>query len=423
MGRIYYRRSILVILLAFYGMIIFSQENKPLQGSYSNNGAVKVFIDCNRCDMNYTRQNIPYVNYVRDVKEAEVYILVTDQRSGSGGNQFTFKFQGHGRFSDLNDTLISTTSPDQTNTAIRQKLTNMLKMGLMRYVAKTPMADEIEISYSDAIVAEEVEDNWNFWVFGLQTSPRYTMEETYRRLEISNSVEISRITPDLKFEIDFRQNFNRQRFIEDESDTTYLRNSEFLNNLIVMSISDHWSAGMRWQIGKSTWENYDLNFDLMPALEYNLYPYSEATHHQLRFQYSAGVQFSNYSDTTLFNKTKEILSLQTLRIAYEIQEKWGSINISLRGSNFLHNFAHNRIELDGYLRIRLFKGLSVSLNGGAGYINDRINLAKGELSEAERLLRLKQQATKYEIRGGISLTYIFGSIFNNVVNPRFSGGG
>ncbi len=52
--------------------------------------AVRIFIDCNHCDMNYIRREIPYVNYVRDVKEAQVYILETEQRTGSGGEEFTF---------------------------------------------------------------------------------------------------------------------------------------------------------------------------------------------------------------------------------------------------------------------------------------------------------------------------------------------
>ncbi|MFO7621559.1 MAG: hypothetical protein R6W81_09890, partial [Bacteroidales bacterium] len=47
--------------------------------------AIRVFLDCRTCDMNYTRQEIPYVNYVRDVKEAQVFVLVTDQNAASGG--------------------------------------------------------------------------------------------------------------------------------------------------------------------------------------------------------------------------------------------------------------------------------------------------------------------------------------------------
>jgi hypothetical protein len=373
--------------------------------------------------MNYIREQIPYVNYVRDVREAEVYILVTSQNAGSGGRQYTYTFQGQEKFYELNDTLVYTTSPDQTSTIIREKTTNMLKMGLMRYVARSPMFNEIDIRHNEQLESEEVVDRWNNWVFELQTSPRFSIEETYRRIDLSNSIEISRITPELKIEIEIDHDFNRQRFIEDDFDTTYIRSSKSLDNLIVKSINNHWSAGIRWDIGGSTRENYDFNSEFMPAIEYNLFPYSEATHRQLRFQYNAGIQFSNYSDSTFYNKEKETLYKHSLRIAYQVQEKWGSVNLSLEGSNYLHNFSQNRLELDGFVRIRILKGLSISVNGGVGYINDQLNLAKGELSEAERLLRLRQQATRYEIRGGISFTYVFGSIYNNIVNPRFGNGG
>lgn len=422
MTRNNHRKSTVIFLSILFSLPALSQGNVILPDT-TRNSAVKIFLDCRNCDMNYTRQQIPYINYVRDVREAEVYILVTNQNTGSGGTKFTYRFQGQGKFDGLNDTLIYMSSPDQTSTEIREKRTNMLKMGLMRYVAKTPLFDEIDIRHNSRLEAEEVTDNWNYWVFELQTSPRFNMEESYRRLDLNNSISVSRITPDLKLEFEIDQNFNRQRFIEDDYDTMYVRSAKSFDNLIVKSINNHWSAGIRWDIGASTWENYDFNSEFKPAIEYNLYRYSEATHRQLRFQYSAGIQFSNYSDTTMYNKTKETLYNQSLRIAYQVQEKWGSINLSLGGSNYLHDFTKNRLELDGFVRVRILKGLSVSINGGVGYINDQMNLAKGELSEAERLLRLRQQASRYEIRGGLSFTYVFGSIFNNVVNPRFGNGG
>ncbi len=37
--------------------------------------AMNVFLDCRSCDMNYIREELPYINYVRDVGEAQVYIL------------------------------------------------------------------------------------------------------------------------------------------------------------------------------------------------------------------------------------------------------------------------------------------------------------------------------------------------------------
>ena len=62
----------------------------------------------------------------------------------------------------------------------------------------------------------------------------------------------------------------------------------------------------------------------------------------------------------------------------------------------------------------------MSVNGEAAYINDRLNQRKGELTEAERLLRLKQQATSFEVGASLSINYTFGSIYSNVVNPRFN---
>ena len=385
----------------------------------SRTGALKVFMDC-RCDINYIRQEIPFINYVRDVAIAQVYILVTNQNTASGGNQYTFSFQGLAEFKGINDTLVLTTLPDETSAMIREGQVNVLKIGLMRYIAHTPMRKEIDIRYTEGLQTEEVIDKWNNWVIDLQTSPRFNSEESYSTLNLFNSINISKVTPDIKLEIDFDHSYNKQKYKEDEEENTYIRQSEAVDILFVRSLGEHWSAGLTWGLGGSTQANYSSNHEVMPAIEYDLYPYSKATHKQLRFLYSAGYQGSNYIDTTIYNLTNEHRFKQILRIGYQVQEKWGSINLSLSGSNYFHDFSKNSIEVDGFIRIRLFKGLSMSVNGEAAYINDRLNQRKGELTEAERLLRLKQQATSFEVGASLSINYTFGSIYSNVVNPRFN---
>lgn len=387
--------------------------------------AVKIFLDCRGCDMNYIRQEIPYINYVRDVQEAQVYILETRQDAGSGGSQYTFNFQGQGEFDGMKDTLLFTSSPDQTSTIIREKRTKMLKMGLMRYVARTPLFDEIEINHNSELEQEEVIDRWNYWVFELSTEPQYEAEEANKQLELRNSINISKVTPDMKLEVEMDQFYDREKFIENvntdsaKSDT-YITSRRSMDNLFVKSLGDHWSAGLRWRLGSSTRENYSFQTDILPSIEYDIYPYSEATHRQLRILYSAGYQFNSYIDTTIFNKAEEALYLQMLNIAFQMQKKWGSINLALVGSNYFNDFSKNRLQLYSSVNIRIFKGLSVEINGGIAHINDQLNLQKGDISEAERFLQLREMATKYRVEGGIELTYIFGSIYNNVVNPRFS---
>lgn len=412
------RKTALLVFSTLLSFTAVAQED-PSSGENLRKDAVKVFIDCNSCDMNYTRQEIPWVNYMRDVREAQVYVLVTRQNSGNGGDLYTYTFHGMEQYAGMDDTLVYTSNPYETSTEIRERRTNLLKAGLIRFASRTPLISEIDITHGDAIEQEEVIDRWRNWVFEISTSPQYTAEESYKRLDIRNSLSVTRITPDIKLEIDFDQSYTRQRFIEEDLDTTYLRSFERLENLFVKSLGDHWSAGMIWEIKTSTSENYDFNTMIMPAIEYDLFPYAEATHRQLRFLYGIGYQFNNYTDTTIYNMTLEHLFGHQLRVAYQVQKKWGSISFSLRGMNYFHDFSKHLVAADLFTRIRLFKGLSLTLNLEAARINDQLNLRKGELSEAERLLRLREQATGYEVQTGIGLSYTFGSIYNNIVNPRF----
>jgi hypothetical protein len=422
------KKNYLLILLSLILTPFFPQsviaQNEELKSDTLRKNAVKIFLDCQSCDMNYTREQISFANFVRDVKEAQVFILITEQKAGSGGTQYTFTYQGLQIFKGINDTLVYTTNPDETSPIVREKKTNMLQMGLMKYVARTPLFNEIEIKHNAELEQEEVIDKWNNWVFAISTEPRFQSEESDKQFDLRNSLNITKVTSDIKIELEMDQNYSQRRVLDDEGgDTTYVTNELQGDNLFVKSLGEHWSAGVKWNIGSSTRENYDLRNDLLPSIEYDLFPYSEATHRQLRFLYSAGLQYNNYIDSTIYNKVEESLFKQELNIAFQIQEKWGSVNLALLGSTYFNDFSKNRLELISSLNLRIFKGLTLQIEGSVAYINDQINLKKGGISDADRLLQLRELSTQYRIQGGIGLTYTFGSIYNNVVNPRFGFGG
>jgi hypothetical protein len=67
----------------------------------------------------------------------------------------------------------------------------------------------------------------------------------------------------------------------------------------------------------------------------------------------------------------------------------------------------------------VLKGLSLSFSGGASILHDQLGLAKGVASTEEILLKKKELATQFQYYGSFGVTYIFGSMYNNVVNPRF----
>ncbi|MBS0012111.1 MAG: hypothetical protein KFF49_11910 [Bacteroidales bacterium] len=409
--------KLLLIVMIMLSMSVNAQEIRKADTMRQN--AVKVFIDCWRCDMDYIRREIPYVNYVRDVREAQVYVLETRQSTGGGGQEYTITYIGQKEFQGMNDTLVYHSNPDETSDMTREGTTKMLSMGLMRYVARTPLFREIEIKHLGVSEETEVEDRWNYWVFELEMEPDFELQEALKSFNWDNSLRASRITHAFKYELDADMRFRETKYTYE--DTTYVkdRSSWSVDNLLVGSISDHWSAGARVDLSSSTYSNLRRSFEFVPSLEYNIFPYSQSTRRQLRLLYGIGYTYNDYIDTTIYNKTKENLYEQSLDIAYEVQDQWGSVNVSLRASSYLHDFSKNRLQLNGFVRIRIVKGLSFTMRGRIARINNQLTLPKGDLDEAEILLELQELRTAYSINGGIGLTYTFGSIYSNVVNPRF----
>ena len=59
---------------------------------------IRIFLDCNQCDGEYLRQNVGFVDYVRDRTDADFHVLVTTQETGGGGTSWVVRFIGLGRF-------------------------------------------------------------------------------------------------------------------------------------------------------------------------------------------------------------------------------------------------------------------------------------------------------------------------------------
>lgn len=399
----------------------YSQEMQP-DSTIQREDAVNVFIDCYRCDMNYIRDEIPYINYVRDVREAQVYIRETSETAGSGGRKYTYVFTGQKDYEGKGDTLVYTSRPDDTRDLRRIWRTQMLKMGLMPFVARTPLYSEVLIHPSERIEKEEVIDRWNNWVFELEAEPYFEGEESRKELSVRSSISATKITHDWKMEYDYDNRYTRTKYTYDDTLYTRERNFQRFELLVVKSLGEHLSAGLRSELLSSSYTNTGISAEVFPSVEYNIFPYSKSTHRQLRMLYGIGGSYRIYDDTTIYDKTEELLWMHSLQLAYQVREKWGSINVALEGSNFFHDFTKNRLELNGYISVRIIKGLSVRIGGAAARINDQLSLVKGEATEAEILLHLQELETNFNVEGEIGITYTFGSIYNNIVNPRFGSG-
>jgi hypothetical protein len=95
------------------------------------------------------------------------------------------------------------------------------------------------------------------------------------------------------------------------------------------------------------------------------------------------------------------------------------LSISLEGRALLDDPAKNRLFFNPEFDVRLFRGLSLNLFGYVSLLRDQLYPAKGGATDEEVLLRRRQLATSYQYFVGAGMSYTFGSIFSNVVNPRF----
>ncbi len=412
------KRFIFPVLILSSFFSCYSQES-PSKSDTLRKDALKVFMETS----DYLRREIPYVNYVRDIKDAGVYIISTSQRTGSGGTEYTYFLVGQKEFAGMRDTVSFVTTPDETTEGYRIKEVNTMKMGLMRYVAKTPLSKYLKITFSEPLSQTVSTDKWNSWVFKGSLSSYLSGQKTYKYSYISGNLSGSRITEDWKINLNAQNYTNISRYIIGDTTVESRSDSKYMAALIVKSISDHWSVGGSVRVGSSSYSNQKLGYNILPGIEYDLFPYSESTRRQLRILYSAGYKRENYMDSTIYNKIKENLWLHSLEASYEVVQKWGSIDFTLGYSNYLHDWSKNNLSFDGYLSLRVAKGLSFTFGGGGSLIHDQLNLVKADLTYDEILLQRKEIATQFNYFTSFGISYTFGSIYNNVVNPRFGNSG
>ncbi|MBN2030780.1 hypothetical protein JW824_11105 [bacterium] len=385
------------------------------------NQTIKIYINCisASCDMNFIRSEITFVNYVIDRMEADVHILITSQSTGSGGREYTLTFIGENEFESKNDTLVYATQQDETADAIRNKMVKNLKMGLMQYIAQTPVADQISISYVKEREVMVMEDKWNNWVFNIRLSGYANIEKSMKYTNYSGSLSANRVTKNWKIQLSANASYSNQKFTYGSLTSSNPSDSKYMNAFIVKSLSNHWSIGAHGRANSSTYSNIKASYRFMPAIEYNLFPYSESTRRELRFIYYLGLQNVQYDEITIYDKNKENLLQEMFEISSEVKQPWGTIGASLSASHYFHDTKKYHISLFTDITLRLFKGFSLYIYGGYEAIHDQLSLPNRGVTEAEIYLQRRQLETQYSYWGQIGFGYTFGSIYNNIVNPRF----
>ena len=102
-----------------------------------------------------------------------------------------------------------------------------------------------------------------------------------------------------------------------------------------------------------------------------------------------------------------------------------AVNITIQSNrawkNYFHDWSKTHLSLNGSFDLRITKGLAFNIGCGVSIVHDQLSLEKGGATFEEMLLRRKEIATQYTYYTNFGFLFTFGSIYNNVVNPRFGG--
>jgi hypothetical protein len=428
-----------IILLVFSILIEPVHATRPR--SFTETEEVNVYLDCKTwCDVTYIKREISFVNYVVDRFDANVYLMISGRQTGAGGLEVQLVFNGQKSFGGLNDTLYFFRYATESNDDYRIKMVQMLKIGLTRYLGRTSMATTLKIQMpvdsngrSSKPAVKEL-DKWDSWVFNLGASGGVSGNDYTRSSRVAASMKASRVTEKIKMSYYNYISYDKQVYYYDE-DTLITENNNYSGDAtVVASISDHWSMGGFGSVDKSTYNNYKISVALNPSIEYSLFSYEQSSTKSVTLFYQAGPSYREYHDSSYYGKLSETVFSQNLSLNAGVVKKWGSMWTSVGWNNYLNNFVLEGVSISGFtvhsfslnggIDLRVIKGLSFNMHGSA-YFNKGINpnIPLASFSRDDLLTNSRVLPTNQSFYLNMGINYRFGSIFSNVVNPRFGGAG
>jgi len=404
-------------------------------------GRPRVFIDCpGGCPEAEIRTQIPGVNWVRDPADSDVHVIVTEQQVGGGGFRISFDFIGQRGHATYQSRSVFQSRRTDTDREITDGALHTLALGLatfadeagFRNLARLEWASgEVGVVPTGLVAVTEIQDRWNLWTFRVNTGGNLNGESTRRGYTVNAGLNASRTTPIWKTITEASWSINN-----DERRTKDAQTEEWnpwsrvdyriawnVNSRIVYSLAEHWSVGVTGGFARAVTQNQRLRFQMRPGIEYSFFPYEESTRRALTLFYGIGPMYRDYIETTVLGESSDLRLHHELSAGFSQRQTWGNASISASASTLIPKWKYHNLSLNGNLSYRLTRGISLNVSGNASRVKDQIYLANRGLTPEEELLRLRTAGTDYTYRGSVGISYQFGSIYNNVVNSRFPGGG
>jgi hypothetical protein len=256
-------------------------------------------------------------------------------------------------------------------------------------------------------------------VFSINIGGYFNGDKNYSSTSFNSGITAGRTTEKLKTNFRLNGNQNKNRYGEGADEFKYTNHRFYFTNTTVWSLNNHLSAGGDLEVSRSDYSNYDLSTISSAAVEYDFFPYSESSNHFVGFMYKIGPRYFKYQEETIYSRMEELHLQESLSFNISYTQKWGSVYGSAFFSHYFYDFSKNNLSFYGNADLRLTKGLSFGFYGSYAFQRDQLNIIKGDVSDQDLLTRRRQLNSDYNFYADFSLRFKFGSLFNNVVNPRF----
>lgn len=405
-------KKLLFICLFFIVGNVFSQNK---------NETLKIYLDCQNCDSDYYKQEVDYVEFVRDRKFADVHIFFTTQNNATNGNKYSIEFTGKNKYNAIIDKLEFSTTGETTTEQRRSLILKNLQFGLMRYWIANGLKDKLSLKVKKNKKQDKKEkiDPWNKWIFRLSGRGYFNGQESSSSRYLNGSFDVKQVKDKNKFSLRVGIDNSKSIYKYENEEIVSERKSSYLYLSDVYSVSNHLSVALISSAGNSLFSNKAFYYKIKPGVEYNFFDYKESEKRAVYVAYTAGAVFNRYYDKTIFNETEEFLWQHDLSLGALLIQKWGDISGEVKYRSYLHDSSLNGFGINMNANIKVFKGFSIDFWGDYGLSHDQINIRAGGTSKEELLLQQKQVKSGYNYYGGVGISYTFGSIYNTIVNPRF----
>ncbi|MEO0288291.1 MAG: hypothetical protein ABIN00_01445 [candidate division WOR-3 bacterium] len=379
--------------------------------------SLTIFLDCEDQNLrNFLMMKIKTFEFSNIKEESDVFVVLKKDINESNIS-FTLFSYGQNSYKNLSDTVKLFFDRNISEYDIYQNLYESFIIMLLGNFFEQNYLERISITEMEKTFEEKKGYGWNFNLEGLTeiySENQYKNNLLKVKLGGNRFINYDQIKLDLSFSVS-----KKYFYLDSNRVLTSFNRNIFSEIEYIQAINDRMSSRVKLDGYNSIFSNYKLKNDLSIGIEYSFFPYVEGNTRLLKVSYEYEPSFIIYYDTTVYDKIREILQRNIVKLSYDVLFPKGNVSLSLIGSNYIQYFDQYSLSLEGSMKLYFFKGFSVNLYGDFVVPRDKRNIEKAGYTDEDLLLLQKERATDYAFFIELSLSYTWGSKYINIESFRF----